>query len=136
VAADGSRVNLGARNNEPEVIADILEFYGDRPGEPVLVLFYSDGGVAKNTQIAHLLRGASNRPIFWQFIGLGHGTYGILEKLDTLDGRLVDNSGFFAIDDITEITDTELYDRILAEFPDWLRAARDQGIPLGSNYPR
>ncbi|WP_433473738.1 VWA domain-containing protein [Spirillospora sp. CA-142024] len=133
VAADGSRVGLGGRNNEPQVIADILAYYDARPGEPVLVLFFSDGGVAKDAQIARLLRDASNRPVFWQFIGLGHGRYGILEKLDTLDGRLVDNAGFFAVDDIGHITDTELYERILSEFPDWLRSARAQGIPLGSN---
>jgi stress response protein SCP2 len=133
VAADGSRVGLGGRNNEPQVIEDILAYYEARPGEPVLVLFFSDGGVAKNAQIARLLREASNRPVFWQFVGLGDGRYGILEKLDTLDGRLIDNAGFFAVDDIAHISDTELYRRILSEFPDWLKAARAHGIPLGSN---
>jgi stress response protein SCP2 len=133
VAADGTRVSIGGRNNEPQVIADIVSHYADRPGEPVLVLFFSDGGVAKDAQIARLLREASVRPIFWQFIGLGHGRYGILQKLDDLDGRLVDNAGFFAVDDIADITDAELYRRLLSEFPMWLEAARAHGIPLGSN---
>ncbi|MFF5260514.1 VWA domain-containing protein [Actinomadura viridis] len=133
VAADGTRVSLGGRNNEPQVIADIVSYYACRPGEPVFVLFFSDGGVAKDAQIARLLREASDQPIFWQFIGLGHGRYGILHKLDDLDGRLVDNAGFFAVDDIDGISDAELYQRILSEFPTWLRAARAQGIPLGSN---
>ncbi|WP_339154822.1 VWA domain-containing protein [Actinomadura luteofluorescens] len=133
VAADGSRVGLGGRNNEPQVIEDILAFYAARQGEPALVLFFSDGGVAKNAQIARLLREASNRPVFWQFIGLGYGRYGILEKLDTLDGRLIDNAGFFAVDDIANITDTELYQRIFSEFPTWLKSAKAHGIPLGSN---
>ncbi|MGW2307692.1 VWA domain-containing protein [Actinomadura luteofluorescens] len=133
VAADGSRVSLGGRNNEPQVIEDILAFYEARQGEPALVLFFSDGGVAKNAQIARLLREASNRPVFWQFIGLGHGRYGILEKLDTLDGRLIDNAGFFAVDDIANITDTELYQRIFSEFPTWLKSAKAHGLPLGSN---
>ncbi|WP_067466023.1 VWA domain-containing protein [Actinomadura macra] len=133
VAFDGSRVNIGGRNNEPQVIQDILAYYEAKPGEPVLVLFFSDGGVAKDAQIARLLREASNRPIFWQFIGLGHGRYGILERLDTLGGRLIDNAGFFAVDDIAEISDGELYERILSEFPTWLEAARGHGIPLGSN---
>ncbi|MEU8120611.1 VWA domain-containing protein [Spirillospora sp. NPDC049024] len=133
VAAYGSRVSLGGRNNEPQVIQDILAHYGARPGEPVLVRFFSDGGVAKDAQIARLLREASNRPVFWQFIGLGQGRYGILEKLDTLDGRLIDNVGFFAVDDIVQITDAHLYERILSEFPAWLEAARAHGIPLGSN---
>ncbi|MEW2355761.1 VWA domain-containing protein [Spirillospora sp. NPDC029432] len=133
VAADGSSVSLGGRNNEPQVIADIVSYYADRPGEPVFVLFFSDGGVAKDAQIARLLREASNLPIFWQFIGLGQGRYGVLQKLDGLDGRLVDNAGFFAVDDIADITDAELYQRILSEFPAWLTAAKAHGIPLGSN---
>jgi stress response protein SCP2 len=133
VAADGTRVSLGGRNNEPQVIADIIAHYADRPGEPVFVLFFSDGGVAKDAQIARLLREASIRPIFWQFIGLGQGRYGILERLDGLDGRLVDNAGFFAVDDISDITDAELYQRVLSEFPAWLRAAKAHGIPLGAN---
>lgn len=133
VAADGRRVSLGGRNNEPQVIEDILAFYDASPGEPVLVLFFSDGGVAKSAQIARLLREASNRPVFWQFIGLGHGRYGILEKLDTLDGRFIDNAGFFAVDDIARISDTELYQRILSEFPAWLTSAKAHGMPLGSN---
>ncbi|MFD0692450.1 VWA domain-containing protein [Actinomadura fibrosa] len=133
VAADGSRVSLGGRNNEPQVIQDILAYYEARPGDPVFVLFFSDGGVAKDAQISRLLREASNRPVFWQFIGLGQGRYGILEKLDTLDGRLIDNAGFFAVDDIARITDAQLYERILSEFPAWLKAARTHGIPLGSN---
>jgi stress response protein SCP2 len=133
VAADGSRVALGGRNNEPQVIEDILAYYAERPGEPVLVLFFSDGGVAKDGQIARLLREASIRPVFWQFIGLGHGRYGVLERLDTLDGRFVDNAGFFAVDDIADVTDAELYERIVSEFPAWLSAAKANGIPLGSN---
>ncbi|MFD0687181.1 vWA domain-containing protein [Actinomadura fibrosa] len=133
VTADGKRVDVGGGNNEPRVIEDILGHYDARPGEPVLVLFFSDGGVADDAEISDLLRKASNRPIFWQFIGLGDSWYGILEELDTLDGRLVDNAGFFAVDDITHISDTELYQRILSEFPTWLRTARAHGIPLGSN---
>nr|WP_067634733.1 VWA domain-containing protein [Actinomadura latina] len=58
VAADGSRVSLGGRNNEPQVIEDVLAHYAACPGEPVFVLFFSDGGVAKNGQIARLLREA------------------------------------------------------------------------------
>ncbi|MEU8303689.1 VWA domain-containing protein [Actinomadura sp. NPDC048955] len=131
VATDGSRVSLGGRNNEPQVIEDILAFYEARHGEPALVLFFSDGGVAKNAQIARLLREASNRPVFWQFIGLGHGRYGILEKLDTLDGRLIDNAGFFAVDDTANITDTELYQRIFSEFPSWLKISEGSRTTAG-----
>ncbi|MGQ9830295.1 MAG: VWA domain-containing protein [Thermochromatium sp.] len=52
----------------------------------------------------------------------------MLEKLDTMSGRVVDDCNFFAIDDLHDLTDAQLYDRLLQEFPDWLKAARRQGI--------
>jgi len=115
-------------NNEPAVIADIIDRYRAEPGAPVLVLFYSDGGVNRSKQIRQLLTDAAGLPIFWQFVGLGRSNYGILERIDTMTGRLVDNAGFFQVDDIDRISDTELYERILSEFPQWLTAARTAGI--------
>lgn len=43
-------------------------------------------------------------------------------------GRVVDNCNFFALDDIRRISNSELYDRLLNEFPDWLKAARAKAI--------
>jgi hypothetical protein len=115
-------------NNEPLVIRDILDFYAAQPGDPVLVIFYSDGGVNRSRQISELLMEASGKPIFWQFVGLGRAEYGILERFDTMPGRVVDNAGFFCVDDFDKVSDAELYDRLLSEFPQWLAAARAQGI--------
>ena len=43
--------------------------------------------------------------------------------------RIVDNAGFFhAGSDPRRMSDRELYDRLLGEFPSWLAAARAQGI--------
>lgn len=54
--------------------------------------------------------------------------YGLLQNLDTMAGRQVDNAGFFSVDDIDTLTDADPYDRLLSEFPDWLRAVRSAGI--------
>jgi hypothetical protein len=115
-------------NDEPRVIRDILRRYVNEPGDPVLVLFFSDGGVNRSRQIRELLVDAARYPIFWQFVGLGRSEYGILERFDTMPGRVVDNAGFFCVDDIDRIGDGELYDRILGEFPQWLAEARRLGI--------
>ncbi|WP_439675798.1 VWA domain-containing protein [Embleya sp. MST-111070] len=115
-------------NNEPAVIEDIIARYRREPGAPVLVLFFSDGGVNRSKQIQRLLTDAAGLPIFWQFVGLGRSNYGILERIDTMPGRLVDNAGFFQVDDIDRISDVELYERILSEFPQWLTAARTAGV--------
>ncbi|MHA6765635.1 vWA domain-containing protein [Streptacidiphilus sp. PAMC 29251] len=121
-------VDVFGGNNEPLVIRDILAYYAERPGDPVLVLFFSDGGINRSRQIQNLLTEAAGKPLFWQFIGLGTSDYGILERFDTLPGRVVDNAGFFQVDDIDRITDAELYDRLLSEFPQWLTEARRLGI--------
>ncbi|WP_037603599.1 vWA domain-containing protein [Streptacidiphilus rugosus] len=121
-------VHVFGGNNEPEVIRDILDFYAAEPGDPVLVLFFSDGGINRSRQIQALLTKAAAEPVFWQFVGLGRSDYGILERFDTMPGRLVDNAGFFQVDDIDRITDAELYDRLLSEFPQWLTDARRAGV--------
>ena len=80
--------------------------------------------------IEQLLRSSSALPVFWQFVGVGQASYGVLERLDTLTGRTVDNAGFFAVDDLDEIQDEQLYSRLLGEFPAWLRSAATAGIPV------
>lgn len=81
-----------------------------------------------NKKIEQLLIKSSSTPIFWQFVGLGKADYGILRKLDKMRGRVVDNADFFALDDIDSVTDAELYDRLLNEFPSWLKQVRAKGI--------
>ncbi|WP_405136211.1 vWA domain-containing protein [Nocardia sp. NBC_01388] len=118
---------IGGVNDELPIMTEVLKSL--RPGDaPTLVLFFTDGGFSKRTQIAALMRDASRYPVFWQFIGLGHSGFGILHELDTLDGRVVDNAGFFAVGDIDRMTDAQLYAQLLNEFPDWLRAARAANI--------
>ncbi|MEH6796201.1 MAG: VWA domain-containing protein [Rhodococcus sp. (in: high G+C Gram-positive bacteria)] len=114
--------SIGGTNDELPIMNQILSTVASR--QPTLVLFFTDGGFTKRGPIASFMRTASSAPIFWQFIGVGKANYGVLEKLDTMEGRLIDNAGFFALDDIDKVSDAELYERILSEFPDWVRAAR------------
>ena len=106
--------DVGGSNNEPVVIDQVRRWLAANPApDPTLVLFFSDGGVHRNAEIERQLRAAAAEPTFWQFIGLGRGNYGILERLDRMAGRVVDNVGFFAVDDISTVSDAELYDRLL-----------------------
>jgi len=91
-------------------------------------VFLSDGGVIDEQGIKKAMVDAAKYPIFWQFVGLAGSSYGILERLDTMSGRLVDNADFFHVDDLGKITDEQLYERLLNEFPSWLKAARLKGI--------
>lgn len=114
-------------NNEPAVMRSVIRRYRNST-QPAYVIFISDGGVASTAEIRRLIVSSSSLPIFWQFVGIGGNNYGILEKLDNMEGRVVDNCNFFALDDIYQLSEQELYDRLLAEFPEWLRAARAKHI--------
>lgn len=121
--------DIGWENDEQKVIAQVRAHVRENPAAvPTLVLFFSDGGVYKDAQIERELREAAKEPVFWQFVGLGQSNYGVLERFDTLTGRHVDNTGFFAVDDIAQVSDEELYDRLLSQFPSWLTAARAAGV--------
>lgn len=127
--ANGGWINwdIGGTNNEPAVMQAIWDKHKSAP-LPVYILFVSDGGVSKNRQIKSIITQAAHGPLFWQFVGIGRSNYGALEKLDEMSGRVVDNANFFALDDLDSISDEALYDRLMGEFPSWLRAAREKGI--------
>ena len=122
--------DLGARiNNEAAMIEAVTKFYqNDGNDVPVYVLFISDGGVHDKRGITKSIVDAAKLPIFWQFVGLGGSSYGILEKLDDMTGRVVDNCNFFALDRLSDISEESLYDKMLEEFPSWLKEAKSIGV--------
>jgi hypothetical protein len=95
---------------------------------PAYVLFITDGSVSHEKDIKQLIIESSQMPIFWQFVGVGGSGYGVLERLDTMSGRYVDNANFFALDDFRKVSNEELYDRLLTEFPQWLKEIRAKKI--------
>jgi stress response protein SCP2 len=123
--------SIGGQNDEAKVMQLVLDHYRPLPTPPpVLVVFITDGGLYRSREIEKILRTSSALPVFWQFVGVGKASYGVLEKLDTLTGRTVDNAGFFAVDDLDSLQDDQLYSRLLSEFPAWLRSATAAGIPV------
>jgi len=61
---------------------------------PTFIVFLSDGGVTNEQRIKKAVVDAAKSPIFWQLVGLAGSSYGILERLDTITNRLVDNANF------------------------------------------
>ncbi len=121
----------GARyNNEVAVLEDVLNYFTKQSPSalPVYVVFISDGGISASKKIKQILKDASILPIFWQFVGIGGRNYGVLEQLDTMSGRRVDNCNFFEMDNIQSMSEGELYDALLQEFPMWLKEAKAQNI--------
>lgn len=122
--------DVGSRiNDEPRAIEKIIEsFHNSGDQTPMYVLFVSDGGVSQDRTITRLMVDAAKLPIFWQFVGVAGRNYGVLEKLDTMSGRAVDNCGFFALDDLHDLSEEALYDRLMSEFPAWIKEATAKGI--------
>lgn len=112
--------SLGYGNTEPLVMKEVLKEYS-KSSIPAYVIFITDGGVGSESEIKKVLIEASKEPIFWQFVGVGGSGYGVLERLDNMTGRYVDNANFFALDDFKTVTNPELYSRLLNEFPQWLQ---------------
>lgn len=56
------------------------------------------------------------------------GGFDFLSSLDDMDGREVDNVNFFAIKHPTSVSDERLYELLMNEYPQWLKAARAKGI--------
>ncbi|MFF0591735.1 vWA domain-containing protein [Streptomyces antibioticus] len=114
----------------------VIDHYLDSGArEPALVVFQTDGGSINKLAAERYLCKASRLPLFWQFVGFGdRGSkqFDFLRRLDDLPvpaKRAVDNAGFFhAGSDPRKVSDAELYDRLVGEFPKWLVAARAAGI--------
>ena len=116
------------RNDEPKVMEDVIRKYTkEEPSdEPVFLVFINDGGCKPG--IKKFIVESSVQPIFWQFVGIGDSNFDVLRKLDTMEGRFVDNANFFHVPDIDQVTDEDLYNQLLDEFPMWLKEAKEKRI--------
>ncbi|MGW4504596.1 vWA domain-containing protein [Streptomyces sp. NPDC004436] len=136
VDAIASRLGHMGRTSYHAAMDAVLDHYLDSGATaPALVVFQTDGGPVDKPAAERYLCKAARLPLFWQFVGFGdtHSTqFDFLRRLDELpvpQKRPVDNAGYFhAGPDPRAVPDAELYDRLVAEFPAWLAAARDAGI--------
>lgn len=95
---------------------------------PTFVIFITDGDNQDKKETEALIREASNQAVFWQFVGIGREQFSFLQKMDDMDGRFLDNVDFFPMEDPSKVSDGDLYDKLLTEFPQWIKEARAKGI--------
>ncbi|MBR0062032.1 MAG: VWA domain-containing protein, partial [Selenomonadaceae bacterium] len=127
--------NLGYGTEELVVMRDVVAEY-ETSTLPAYVVFITDGGFYDTSNIKKFMTDASYLPIFWQFVGVNGSGYGLLEELDNMNGRYVDNANFFALDDFRRVDNKELYSRLLNEFPTWLKLCKSNGVLDGSARSR
>ncbi|MED3552798.1 VWA domain-containing protein [Cytobacillus praedii] len=112
---------------------------------PVYVMFVTDGATFDEKETVNHIQNSSYEPIFWQFMAIGKSNKGLksrgffrafrsdftfLEELDNLSGRYLDNADFFSVEDPQHISDNELYDLLMTEYPEWVKAAAAKGLIL------
>lgn len=95
---------------------------------PTFVIFVTDGAPGDQGKAMQLLKDASDKPIFWQFLGLGYSP-SFLKQLDTMGDRVVDNVGLTEMSQTRDMQDEEWFNEVLEEFvTGWIPAARSAGI--------
>ncbi|MBQ5566107.1 MAG: VWA domain-containing protein [Clostridia bacterium] len=115
------------------IMNQILKRYGKKNKAyiPTFVIFITDGANSDKAKSKEILTEASKYNIFWKFLGIGKEQFPFLEKLDTLTGRYIDNANFACVNDISSISDNQLYSLLLDEYNDWLNLCRTHNIPVG-----
>ncbi|HEX4432370.1 MAG TPA: VWA domain-containing protein [Frankiaceae bacterium] len=124
---------------------------------PVYVMFVTDGQTTDQAGTKHQVEWSSFEPLFWQFMAIGQssrnvdagsappskkkkggfsarlasmmtGDFQFLEELDDMPGRFIDNADFFSVADPAHLSDEQLYDLMMNEYPSWLKLAQAQGL--------
>lgn len=120
-----------------KAIERVRAFYAANNPEnlPVFVMFVTDGGTDDKPKTERELRAASHEPLFWKFMAIQEGTgrfdrqrFEFLDKLDNLDGRLIDNADAFSLSDPSAPSDEEMFDLMMREYETWIGDARRAGL--------
>lgn len=114
--------------------------------EPVYVMVITDGFTADEQETIEQMIWSSYEPIFWQFMAIGKSKddfggnfwdllnkqfaqdFAFLKKLDDLQNRLIDNANFFNVQKDLAVEDSDLYKRMMVEYPFWVKEATEKGI--------
>ena len=110
---------------------------------PIYVMFVTDGDTFDKSETTKHIQDSSYEPIFWQFMAIGESKkdvkkgffkslfqsdFTFLEQLDDLPDRYIDNADFFSVKDPVAVSDDELYDLLMQEYPEWVKTARTKGL--------
>ncbi len=115
---------MGGTSYAP-VLKDVLRKYFVEDVQnatyPTFVIFVTDGENFDTSDTDSVIRESAKRNIFIEFVGIGDSTFSYLEKLDDLEDRKVDNTGFMKVSDMSKMSDETLFDKLLEQYPAWIR---------------
>lgn len=110
--------DMGGTQYAP-VLRDILSH--DTTNIPTFTIFITDGDNSDPAMTDDVIRQYSTANGFIMFVGIGNSAFKYLRKLDTLDGRPIDNTGFVEFANIRNVDETTLYEKLLSEYASWLK---------------
>lgn len=119
-----SKYRMGLTSYAP-VMKDVYKRYIDEePSQlPSYVMFITDGDCDDKRDAFKVLKKNADKPVFWQFIGMGAGPFDTLEALDDLTDRFIDNADFFKVSNLIKMPEEELYKKLMTEYPGYLKEA-------------
>lgn len=119
----------GGTDYSPIMEAIYNKYQGMQPDNiATYVLFITDGNCWDEDEAERVIKEISRTNIFFQFVGIGNERKDFLERLDNMEGRYIDNANFLDIRDIELLSDEELYNSLLKEFPSYLQEAKSKGV--------
>ena len=80
--------------------------------DSTFVLFITDGENLDKPASDRVILASSEKNVFIQFVGIGNSTFNYLEKLDNMQGRSRDNTGFSKMNNLNAVDDISLYNNI------------------------
>ncbi len=94
---------------------------GEDSQYPLFNIVVTDGNCWDREESDDAFRESSEHKTFFQCVGIGHENFTYLKKIDDLDGRKVDNTAFVKINELEDLSDEELYEKLLEQYPQWLQ---------------
>ena len=122
-----SKYSMGGTRYAP-IIDMVTNKYKLEPGDVAYVMFITDGDNSDKVETNKSITEAAKVGVFWQFIGIGNASFNYLEKLDNMEGRIIDNANFFQVDNLDRMTDEDLYGKMMDEYPEYLQKAKALNI--------
>lgn len=125
------KFSSGATNYGP-VMEDIVKAQQQKTGflgklfgkpkpveaSPTFVVFVTDGENSDEHEAEQVIKSSQDQNIYWQLVGIGHANFRFIERM----GDKYPNCGFVAIDDIADISEDKLYEKLINdEFAAWVK---------------
>lgn len=95
---------------------------------PVYVLFLTCQDTLDRYRCEKAIRLSSYEPIFWSFIGLGDAQFKLLNKLENLGGKLIDNTTLLKAATLSDLNKETLFDDLLKKYGKWIPQAKRNGL--------